>query len=318
MDNIIWLSEVTSNDLDIVGNKAFKLSELYNLRLPIPQGFILTNDTFKKFLENNRLDKKINSISENIDINNFKLLNSKIDEIKEIMMKAEFSENLKNEIFEAYDNLNVDEQVWRNSNKKALDLVRIGRSLPYLAVKLSSNQKELSTFLNVKGISSLITVIKKSWASLYNLENIYTRVKNNISNEEINGAILIQKMINSNKSGFIVNNLEDNEITIQALYGLSELLTTKSVLPNFYTVDLLKLEIKDKTLNSQPYYLTIGDYGNNVRKENKENTQVLNDNEILDLASLYKRVKDYYNKNIKVEFAVENSRISIINVKGNI
>ena len=207
MTNLLWISEISNNDLSLVGDKAVKLSELYKLGLPIAQGFVLTNKVFKRFLENNFLEKQISNLLFNLDINNFKLMQAKADEIKGIIMKSELSENLRNEIFEAYDNLNVNEDVWRTGNKSALEIIRTGRSLPYMAVKVSlvNSYNNQATYLNIKGISSLTTIIKKCFASLYDFESIYYREKNNLSNKDLNFGIIIQKMINSDKSGIIIS-----------------------------------------------------------------------------------------------------------------
>ena len=314
MTNLLWISEISNNDLSLVGDKAVKLAELYKLGLPIAQGFVLTNKVFKKFLENNFLEKQISNLLFNLDINNFKLMQAKADEIKGIIMKSELSENLRNEIFEAYDNLNVNEDVWRTGNKSALEIIRTGRSLPYIAVKVSlvNSYNNQATYLNIKGISSLTTIIKKCFASLYDFENIYYREKNNLSNKDLNFGIIIQKMINSDKSGII------NDIEIKAVYGMSELLLNNIITPNSYIINKDEMYIKEKKLSKQDVYLTRDDFGNNIKKNldlDKQGKQVLNDDEIIKLGSFYKRINEFYNKDLKVEFAVENTKIYIINVK---
>ena len=315
MTSLLWISEISNNDLSLVGDKAVKLAELYKLGLPIAQGFVLTNKVFKRFLENNFLEKQISNLLFNLDINNFKLMQAKADEIKGIIMKSELSENLRNEIFEAYDNLNVNEDVWRTGNKSALEIIRTGRSLPYMAVKVSlvNSYNNQATYLNIKGISSLTTIIKKCFASLYDFESIYYREKNNLSNKDLNFGIIIQKMINSDKSGIIINDIE-----IKAIYGVSELLLNNIIMPNSYIINKDEMYIKEKKLSKQDVYLTRDDFGNNVKRNldlDKQGKQVLNDDEIIKLGSFYKRINEFYNKDLKVEFAVENSKIYIINVK---
>ncbi len=319
--NVLWLSEINSKDLNLVGFKALKLAELYKQDLPIPQGFIITSNVFKKFLENSRIDKQIFSILNILDINNFKLLQNKVEEIKEIIMKAEFPVKLKDEIFEAYDNLNIDENVWRRANKPALELIRSGRTLPYLAVRsslITHEDKDKATYLNVKGIASLINIIKRAWTSAFSFDNIYYRNKNNVPHEDISVAIIIQKMINSSKSGIVYVNNQDNEIKVEAINGMAELLLNKIVNPNVYSVDKSEVFIKDKKLAKQEVYLTRDDFGNNVRKNLDESKRVLTDDEISLLAAYYKRLSEYYNNDIQFEYAIENSKTYVIKVNENI
>jgi len=320
MTNILWLSEINSEHLNLVGFDAIKLAELYNLQLPIPQGFIVTSNVFKNFFENYNINKQINYILSNVDINNFKLLQNKVNEIKDIIMKAEFPEKLKDEIFEAYDNLNIDENVWRRANKNALELIRSGRSLPYVAVRsilITHKNNDKAVFLNVKGISSLINVIKRAWLSAFSFDNIYYREQNYIPHENVSMSLIIQKMINSSKSGLVYVNNQDNEIKIEAVYGMVDLLLNKTVEPNVYSVDKNNIIIKDKKLTKQEIYLTRDDFGNNIKKFieiDKQNSQILKDDEINLLAAHYKRLSEYYNNDVQFEYAIENSKIYLIKV----
>ena len=324
MSNLLWISEITSEDIIETGVKAFTISELYNMELPIPQGFVITTTALKKFLLHTRIDKQISSVLETVDIDNFKTLQKKSDEIKEIIMKAEFPEMVKNDIFEAYNNLDVNEEIWRTGSKSALDLVRVGKSLPYLAVRssYSNNDYKKVTYLNIKGISSLITVIKKCWTNLFGFENLYYIKKNNLSVEELVLGLIVQRMINPNKSGIITLYEEYNqEIRVEAIYGMNDLLYSKTVMPNIYLIGKNDLCIKDKEIGKQDVYLTRDEFGNSVRKnleENKQELQTLTDDEILKLASYYKRIQEYYNKNLRLEFAIENNKIYIIKVKENV
>ncbi len=317
MQNVLWLSEVSEKDSGLIGNKALELSKLYKLKLPVPQAFILSGKCFKNFLDNNNLSRQIYSILANLDVNNFKLLQAKVSEINEIIMKTEFSENLKKEILEGYDNLNVDEKLLGKINKNALDLIRVGRSLPYVALRssiINQFQNQDSTFLNVKGISSLITNIKKTWSALFNFDNIYHRAQQNINHEDVSVAVIIQKMINAEKSGIVYVNEEDNEIKIETVTGMPEILLMKLTNPNLYTIDKDKLEIKDKIINHQSIYITRDEFGNNVKKE-LNNPKELIDDEAIALASYYNQLSKHYNKNISFEYAIENSKINILKVK---
>ena len=268
MENVLWLSEIKKDDLGIVGPKSLKLANLYKLNLPIPQAFTITSNVFKKFLANNNLKKQISSMLANLDFNNFKLVHAKEDEIREIIMKGEFPEKTRHEIFEAYNNFNVNEEIWRKANKTALDLIRTGRNLPYAALRCSSLLNEDNvTFLNVKGISSLITITKKCFASSYNFNNIYYREHNKINHDDIEVAVIVQRMISSEKSGLVYINKETNDIKIEAIHGMCELLLDKAITPNYYSVNKYELFIKDKELSKQFFYITRDEYGNNTKKK---------------------------------------------------
>jgi len=315
MDNILWLSEINEEHINLVGEKALKLSMLYKKGFPMPQAFIITNNCFKGFLENNNIKRKIYSLLLNLNVNNFKLLQIKVKEINEIIKKAEFSEKLKAEILENYSHMDADHELLKKTSRTVLDIIRTGRSLPYAALRSSMISKEYNhiTYLNVRGISSLIANIKNIWGYFFNFDSIYYRNKNNISHD-VNVSIIMQKMINSEKSGIVYY---DNGIRIESLYGMFEYLGNNS--KDYYLVDD-NLYIKEKKINNKNLYLTRDEFGNSARKildEDKKNSQVLSDDDIKKLSEYYKRLKEFYKKDIRFEFAVENSKIYILDVKEN-
>ncbi len=62
MKDIIWFKDISEGDISIVGGKAQNLGIMYNLKLPVPPGFVVTAQSFKEFLEESRLNKKIYSL----------------------------------------------------------------------------------------------------------------------------------------------------------------------------------------------------------------------------------------------------------------
>ena len=39
---IVWFSEITKSDNNIAGGKGVNLGVMYNLKLPVPHGFVIT------------------------------------------------------------------------------------------------------------------------------------------------------------------------------------------------------------------------------------------------------------------------------------
>ena len=99
---------------------------------------------------------------------------------------------------------------------------------------------------------------------------------------------------------------------------MCELLLDKAVTPNYYSVNKYELFIKDKELSKQFFYITRDEYGNSTKKKldlEKQNRQVLSDEEVIKIAEYYKKISEYYNREVTFEFGIENSKIYIINVK---
>ena len=143
MANIAWLNELNKDDIPLVGGKGANLGEMYNFKLPVPPAFIVTSEAFKKFLEATGIKNQIFGMLNNLDVDNTKMLELTSEKIKEIILHASISENMKADIIEAYDNLNVDEEVLKDTNNDVLKLVKTGRDMPFVAVRSSATAEDL-------------------------------------------------------------------------------------------------------------------------------------------------------------------------------
>ena len=66
--NILWLNEIKRDSIELVGKKAFELSELYIKGFSIPQGFVITTEAFREFLDFSGLTTTILDLTKNLDI----------------------------------------------------------------------------------------------------------------------------------------------------------------------------------------------------------------------------------------------------------
>ena len=206
-DFIKWFSELNKNSVNIVGSKGANLAEIYNLKISVPEGFIITTKAYDYFIENADLKQKINELLEEIDYNNIKKLDEITKQIRDLMINSEISKDMEEEIIEAYDSLSSE-----TSNKlTAQEFLKKKSEEIFVAVRSSAAIKDLEetsfagqqdTFLNVKGNSNLLEAVKKAFSSLFTSRATYYRNKKGF-NKDTKLAVIVQKMINSEKSGVI-------------------------------------------------------------------------------------------------------------------
>ena len=305
--NVIWISEAEKEDE--IGDKALNLSYLYKLKIPVPQGFIITKEAFRDFIDHNNLGRRINSILNDIDLTNIRDIDLKSKEIENLFSNSEFPEDLKKEILESYENLNVNNEISKYSN--LFNLIKSTNSWPYVAVRPSLIKRFDNdiTFLNVKGNLNLLNSIRKAWSSLFNLSAIINYKKDNLNYNEYLFSLIIQRMINSEKSGII--NIDKN-INIKALFGYYGLIN--SVKSNKY---ILNNDAIKKEIPIQDHVLIRNETTSNVVKIklDKKDNQVLNDDEILELSKISNTLKEKFNDLESIEFAVEQGRTYILQIK---
>ena len=192
----------------------------------------------------------------------------------------------------------------------------------YFAVRSSANNEDsidnsfagqFDTFLYIKK-KEVIEKIKDVYMSAFSDRIQIYRKENNI--EEISiPSVIVQKMINSEKSGvaFGANPITSNvkETVISAVFGLGTGLVDGDVTSDTYTI--YNNELK-KEIGKKDFYNTIID-DKVVQKdleEDKKNIQVLTDEEIYKVRDLVKKTSDFFGRYQDIEWAFENGSLYLL------
>ncbi len=326
---VVWFDEVDKNDIPLVGGKGANLGEMVNSNFPIPYGFIITSKAYFYFIEKNKLKDKILSILKNLNYENHHELQQVSSEIKKLIRNAHIPDNLINQIYYYYEHLLAKEEAFFNKKSSsinyALSKIKTIYSPPFVAIRSSATAEDLpnasfagqqETFLNIKGETHLLEKIKECFASLFNERAIYYRHQQGFSHDKVGLAVVVQKMVNSEKSGiaFSVDPISNdkNKIIIEAIYGLGEYIVQGYVTPDHYEVNKKTFTIIKKEFKNQTIKLVRSGYGNKeVKLGNKGKNQKLSDQEIIKLALLISDIEKHYYFPQDIEWAIEKNRIYI-------
>ncbi len=324
-----WFSELSNKDVSIAGGKGASLAEMYNNKFPVPPGFIITAQAYQYFIEKLGLSEKIRGILENLNIEDTDDLNEATEKIRDLIKNSQMPKELSDEILEAYDILDVDKQKISHAGHGALEILKTGHEPPFVAVRSSATTEDLAdasfagqqdTFLNVKGGRELIGKVKACFASLFTARATYYRQKKGFAHDKAYLAVVIQRMIDSEKSGVMFSQnpvRNDNTIVIEAVWGLGEGIVSGQIKPDHYAVsnDLEKFEIKESQIANKRIAIVRNSSGDNETvklKEERGKQQVLTNYEIKRLAQYGKQLEDHYNKPQDIEFAIERNNIYIV------
>ena len=321
MVNIAWFKDLNKDSIPIAGGKGSNLGEMYNSGIPVPPGFAVTAQAYKEFLDSTGIQKEINEILKNLNVNDSEDLHASTKRIREIILNHEMSPTLKSEILEAYENLNVDKDLLK-AGDDILNIVKSGREQAFVAVRSSATAEDLpeasfagqqDTHLNIKGNKNLVETIKKCWSSLYTARATFYREKNNFPHEKVLISIIVQKMVDSDKAGVMFSanptNNDRSEILIEAGYGLGEAVVSGSINPDLYILDKESLEVKTREIKKQSMMITKDvQTGETVKKKvppEMQEKQVLTEDEIQQLGKLAVKLEDHYEKAQDIEFAID-------------
>ncbi|MCL6500889.1 MAG: phosphoenolpyruvate synthase [Candidatus Pacearchaeota archaeon] len=326
--NIVWLSEIGKKDIAIGGGKGANLAEMYNADLPVPPAFIVTAQAYQTFVRKSGIRDKILAIVNSIDIENTAQLETKTKEVRDIIVSAEMPKELADEIIEAYSNISVDRKSLEEASGDVLNIITAASEPCFVAVRSSATTEDLSTasfagqqetYLNIKGNQALLEAIKKCWASLFTARAVYYRTKKGFSHEHSFIAVIVQKMVNSEKSGvtFTVNPLTNSkdEIIIEAVFGLGEGIVSGTIEPDNYVVDKKTLKLLRKRIGNKKISFLRSSTGETIKKELPEKEwgkEVLDPYELRSVANYAVRIEEHYKWPQDIEWAIEGGKVYIV------
>jgi pyruvate,water dikinase len=236
---IKFFNELSIKDVPVVGGKNASLGEMYrklaSQKIKVPNGFATTAEAYNYFLDKSQVKEEIKKILKGLDTHNMKDLFKRGQAVRQVILKAEFPEDLKNEVITAYKKLSKEYGVANLDTA-----VRSSATAEDLPDASFAGQQE--TFLNIRGEEEILIAVKKCIASLFTNRAISYRVDKGFDHFKIALSVGIQKMIRSDlgasgvmftidtESGF------SNVVLIHSIYGLGENIVQGKVNPDEFYV----------------------------------------------------------------------------------
>jgi len=321
-----WFSELSNKDVSVAGGKGASLAEMYNSKFPVPPGFIVTAQAYDYFIEKSGLRQQIFNILSSINVEDTSQLEAMAKKIRHLIEEAGMPADMKSEISESYEVLDVDKNKFQGAKHGALAILKNSHEPPFVAVRSSATMEDLAdasfagqqeSFLNVKGADSLILHVKRCFASLFTARAIYYRKKKGFASEKGYLAVVVQKMIDSQKSGvmFSKNPLKnDGNIIIEAVFGLGEGIVSGMISPDHYILNQ-KLELIEHKVSDKKIALTRNSSGKTEEvKLSPEisNRDVLTSHELKVLGQYGLQLEEHYGKPQDIEFAIDRDGVFIV------
>ncbi len=236
--NVRWFSDLGMGDLDQVGGKNASLGEmvsnLSDLGVQVPDGFATTSDAYHRFIGDTGLAERITTLLDGLDTDDVRRLAEVGKEIRTAVVEQEFPDDLESDIREAYDRL-VEE-----AGQEMSFAVRSSATAEDLPDASFAGQQE--TFLNVRGIDSILHAIREVYASLYNDRAIAYRVHHGFAHGDVGLSAGVQRMVRSDLGASGVMFTMDTEsgftdaVFITSAYGLGEGVVQGAVNPDEFYV----------------------------------------------------------------------------------
>ena len=315
--NILWFDQTKLTDLPKVGGKNSSLgemiSQLADSNINVPGGFATTSDAFRDFIQETKLEKKIQDVLNNLDVHDVFALKKAGSQIRQWIYDATMPKQLVKDIRQAY------QQLVKKYGDSASYAVRSSATAEDLADASFAGQQE--TYLNVQGEDAILNAIQAVFASLYNDRAIAYRVHHGFEHDNVALSAGVQLMIRSDLACSGVMFTLDTEsgfedvIFITSAYGLGETIVQGSVNPDEFYVYKPSLEqdnsaILRRNLGSKKRKMIFTDTTAHETSTNtidtstsEQNKFSLTDDEIMTVAAMGLKIEKHYGKPMDIEWA---------------
>jgi rifampicin phosphotransferase len=303
---VLGFQEIDKTKLMLVGGKGANLGELSRMDgIRVPEGFCVTTEAYKKITENN------------------KELNGLLDELAHLGMEdrgkiGEVSKKVRMVIQRISISKDIEEEI-------TCYLAKLGEKDAY-AVRSSATAEDLpaasfagqqDTYLNIIGREAILQHISQCWASLFTDRAVIYRMQNGFAPNKVHLSVVIQKMVFPQAAGilFTADPITSHRkvVSIDASFGLGEALVSGLVDADIYKVQEGKIaEKKISTKKLAIYALKEGGTREQPLGPDRQNTQTLTDEQILQLEKTGRKIETYFGRPQDIEWCLADGNFYIV------
>lgn len=295
---VIGLREKDQAQLSIVGGKGANLARCSNIDgIRVPDGFILTTAAYYKAIEHNDTYHELLKQLMNLEAGDQGRIGVISSQIRQTIQETEIPPEVIQEVHHHLVQLGVDQAYAVRSSATAEDL-------PH-----ASFAGQQDSYLNIMGPNSVLEHIRQCWASLYSDRAVLYRMRNGFNHRQTAISVIVQHMIFPQASGilFTADPVSSHRkiLSIDAGFGLGEAMVSGLVSADVYKVREEK--IVDKRIASKTSAIYGRPDGGTELKPiapDQQNTQVLTDEQIIQLARIGRRVEAYFGQPQDIEWCL--------------
>ncbi|GAA3834097.1 phosphoenolpyruvate synthase [Sphaerisporangium flaviroseum] len=288
--------------LPLVGGKGANLGVLTRAGMPVPPGFCLTTEAYRRVAGAAGLESVLDALSRTAPGDTVAL--------------AELAGRARALVLAAP----VPDDIAQAVRQSAGEAVAVRSSATAEDLPDASFAGQQDTYLNVIGPDAVLDAVRRCWASLWTDRAVAYRAANGIDHGAVHLAVVIQEMVQSEVAGvmFTANPVTGrrHEVVIDASPGLGEAVVSGAVNPDHFVVSPSK-KITERRLGDKLMAVRSlpggGTEQRTVQSVPDDGTEqvggraCLSDEQVVALARLGARVEDHYGSPQDTEWAIDAS-----------
>lgn len=305
---IAWFRDIGLEDRPAVGGKGGSLGELTRAGIAVPPGFVVRTEAFEAFVRALDAVQPLRAPVEALD-------RADLDRVSEVTaaVRARIeAEPLPIEV----------EQAIRAAYA---ELAGIDRPVAVRSSATTEDAQDASfaglqdTYLWVIGAEQVLRQVRSCWASLYSVESVTYRRRQNFPEAGVAMGVVVQIMVDARCAGVMFTRSpttgDRSVITIEGAWGLGSAVVSGEVTPDRWVIAKLTGEvpvrdISDKHIRQVP--LPGGGIHDEDVPEDLRKTPCLSDAELQELRAVARRTEKHYGRPQDIEWAIEKETGAII------
>jgi pyruvate,water dikinase len=295
------LVTVDGDSLALVGGKAANLGELTAAGLPVPPGFAVTTEAYRRVVEATDLGR-LCAVLATTNASDTAALADHARRARELLAAATVPPEVTEAVTAAYGALGA------------------GSDIP-VAVRSSATAEDLptasfagqhDTYLNVVGTQAVLDAVHRCWISLWTDRAVSYRAVNDIDHTGVELAVVVQRMVDVAVAGVLFTadpvTGRRHRAVLDASPGLGEAVVSGAVNPDRFVVDADTGEILERRLGDKRLAIRAVSGGGTeqVVRPPDALTASLSDTQVRRLVALGAAVERHYGAPQDIEWALDD------------
>jgi pyruvate,water dikinase len=308
MSTFILPLESPESTLQTVGGKGMSLALLSRAGFPVPCGFHVTTEAYRRLVADNGLQARILVALEGCETARPESIESASRRIGDLFAAAPIPPEIVSAVVSAYAGLDGVPVAVRSS--------ATAEDLPE-----ASFAGQQDTYLNVRGEEAVLAAIRRCWASLWTARAIGYRLGRGVLQEGVALAVVVQELVEAEAAGimFTADPLTGSRdrVTINAAWGLGEAVAGGKVSPDTFIVGKITGKVIDRKIGRKEKMTALVEGG--TREEpvpaGLSAKAVLGPARAVGLGRLGLRVEELYGRPMDIEWALRRGRFFLLQAR---
>ncbi|RDI68271.1 phosphoenolpyruvate synthase [Nocardia pseudobrasiliensis] len=310
-DYVAGLDELRLDDADRAGGKGANLGELVAAKLPVPPGFVLLRECYRKVIEHGPHGPELRALHTAAlrAAADGQRLEELCRRMRELVLDTAFDADLENAVLAAYHALGEHVSVAVRSSAVGED----GATASFAGMNV--------TRTNVRGDGDLIAAVRDCWASLFSPRVLTYRARRNMT-ETPEMAVVVQQMVTARTSGVAFTadpaTGRRDRVVIEAAHGQGEVVVSGAITPDTYVLSAAGPTIIATHPGNQTYAIVAGADGDQRVQlpVPQVDSTVLTDSQVLAVARLALQVQQHHGDRPQdVEWAFDDADLWLVQAR---